>query len=137
MYEPNHIHWELYLEEGNDYYRRVSSSIKQEQLSSTGIFNILKLALEKYWIGFLLFNHQTPENSTSFSLQYLVSNLASKDALKFQEDMLFMDSLGYSENSFITENKKPSHAVLYKMLQITENVKHFVENKIYQAGYNN
>lgn len=83
--------WQEMINEGRKYISIVSKSVSSKRFSSSLLYNLSAIALEKYVIGVCMLHNQLPENHTLTDLITAVTQLVPIDKVLQTNILQFED----------------------------------------------
>jgi hypothetical protein len=85
--------WKIFYKEGTDYWNAAVKSVKRPEIFNPEVvYNIVCMAIEKFFMAFLIYHKKMPYNHTLIDLVESVKLVYPVDP-HLEENLRFMDSL--------------------------------------------
>jgi len=123
--------WRTFIKEGEQYLSTALAADKKKSKVFTPeiLYNITAMAIEKYLMGFLMYNNDLADNHTMADLLDSIKRHVTPSPTMI-EDLLYIDSFQDICDTFNASYKTPRPEEMKKILSIGQKVRDFTMSKV-------
>lgn len=137
MAEETSKGWEVFIQQGRQYMKTAVGGIKRRSVFTNDLlYNIVAMAIEKYFMGFFQYHGQMPENHTLSDLVQGVEKITLLDR-GLSEGLLNMDRFQEICAWDTYRRQKPNEEDIEAFLKLGMDVEKFVFENVAAAKERN
>jgi len=122
--------WKPFIDDGKKFQKTAIGGLKRREVFSSEIlYNIFSMAIEKYFMGYFIYNKTMPDNHTFQDFATAAQRLTHVDQ-GLLDDLDFMGSFQEICSMDFYERKEPSEKDIKIIEQICDRVRTFVMSRI-------
>ncbi|MDH3348757.1 MAG: hypothetical protein OEM02_11760 [Desulfobulbaceae bacterium] len=123
--------WRIFIKDGEQYLNTALAADKKKSTVFTPeiLYNITAMAIEKYLMGFLMYNNDLADNHTMADLLDSIKRHVTPSPSMI-EDLLYIDSFQDICDTFNATYKIPRPEEMQRILSIGQKVRDFTISKV-------